>query len=96
MKNTAKEVTGTVTLRGYSVENTYPRGILTCTPPHDSREGGEGASTKQQGDPQQSARIACKIMQNDSGPENPSGPPRMSRMLIRGHRWLHWLEVNLA
>ena len=54
------------------------------------------ASTKQQGDPQRSARIACKIMQNDSGPENPSGPPRMSRMLIRGHRWLHWLEVNLA
>ena len=54
------------------------------------------ASTKQQGDPQRSAGMACKIMQNDSGPETLSGPPRMSRMLIRGHRWLHWLEVNLA
>ena len=29
------------------------------------------ASTKQKGDPQRSARIACKIMQKDSGPENP-------------------------
>ena len=29
------------------------------------------ASTKQQGDPQQSARIACKIMQKDSSPKNP-------------------------
>ena len=29
------------------------------------------ASTKQQGDPQRSARIACKIMQKESGPENP-------------------------
>ena len=25
------------------MENTYPSGILICTPPHDSREGGEGA-----------------------------------------------------
>ena len=29
------------------------------------------ASTKQIGDPQRSARIACKIMQKDSSPENP-------------------------
>ena len=29
------------------------------------------ASTKQKGDPQRSARIACKIMQKDSSPENP-------------------------
>ena len=28
-------------------------------------------STKQKGNPQQSARIACKIMQKDSRPENP-------------------------
>ena len=26
---------------------------------------------KAKGDPQRSARIACKIMQKDSGPENP-------------------------
>ena len=29
------------------------------------------ASTKQKGDPQRSARIVYKIMQKDSGPENP-------------------------
>ena len=28
--------------------------------------------------------------------KTPSVPPRMSRMLIREYRWLHWLEVNLA
>ena len=54
------------------------------------------ASTKQRGDPQRSARIACKIMQRIAALKTPSGPPRMSHMLIRGHRWLHWLEVDLA
>ena len=54
------------------------------------------ASTKQHGDLQRSAGTACKIMQKDSGPENPKWATRISRILIRGHRWLHWLEVNLA
>ena len=62
MKNMAKEVTRqpwkgcTITLREYSVENTYPSGILTCTPPHDSREGGEGARIRQDS-PAQSEKV---------------------------------------
>ena len=70
------------------MENTYLHGILTCTPPHDSSEGGEGARIRQdspaqsnKGDPQRSAGIACKIMQSDSGPETLSGPPRMGTPL---------------
>jgi len=65
-------LTGTVTLRKYSVER-----ILTCAATHESREEGEGARirkdspTQGKSDPQRSAKIPCKIMQKDSGPENP-------------------------
>ena len=76
MKNTAKEVTRQPwkrepplpaaanwhchTERVLSGKNTYPRGILTCTPPHDSREGGEGARIRQD-----SPAEGNKVIRND-------------------------------
>ena len=71
-------LTGTVTLREYSVEKILTPVKYLPSHPHMTagreERGQKSAKIRQhkaKGDPQRSARIACKIMQKDSGPENP-------------------------
>ena len=54
------------------------------------------ASTKQTGDLQRSARIACKIMQKDSSPENPKWATPHVTHANTGTPLAALLEANLA
>ena len=80
----------------YQVKYLPVRPHMTAGREEREQESTKIRNHKAKGDPQRSARIACKIMQNDSSPKNPKWATPHVTHVITEHRWLHWLEVNLA